>query len=316
MPEAILEGGTRIEWADVPSVVRRSIEERFRSQVVQARTQKGGFSPGLAARVLLKDGRRAFVKAVGPEPNADSPALHRREAVIAAALPATLPVPRFLWSCEASDWVALAFEDIEGSSPGSPWRPHDLARVLDMLTNFTRILSPAPFAAEPIATRFSEWFSGWRKLARRSTAQQLDSWSRCHLAELVDLEVEWELATQGTTLLHADLRADNILLTPTDVFVVDWPWACVGAAWFDLLVLLVNVAAQGQAVPGPTFEKHPVGALAEPAAVNASLSALAGFFTERSLAPPEPGLPRLREFQRAHGAAAREWLAHRMGWEL
>lgn len=43
-------------------------------------------------------------------------------------------------------------------------------------------------------------------------------------------------AGRGPTLLHSDLRADNLLLTPTRVVAVDWPWASVGAAWAGFLV--------------------------------------------------------------------------------
>lgn len=64
--------------------------------MVQAVTQPGGFSPGVAARLLLTDGSRAFVKAVSPDQNGDTPTLHRREAVVAAALPSGVPVPKLL----------------------------------------------------------------------------------------------------------------------------------------------------------------------------------------------------------------------------
>jgi hypothetical protein len=39
-----------------------------------------------------------FVKAAGPDPNPHTPALHRAEAHITAARPATAPSPRLLWS--------------------------------------------------------------------------------------------------------------------------------------------------------------------------------------------------------------------------
>src|SRR5207302_1827120 len=66
--------------------------------VVEATTQPAGFSPGAAARVRTADGRRVFVKAVGPELNPDSPDIYRQEARIVGSLPATVPVPRLLWT--------------------------------------------------------------------------------------------------------------------------------------------------------------------------------------------------------------------------
>jgi hypothetical protein len=86
-------------------------------------SQPGGFSPGVAARLLLHGGGRAFVKAVGPDPNPDSPELHRAEARIAASLPAAAPAPRLLGCLDRDGWVVLVFEDIDGVPPthrGSP----------------------------------------------------------------------------------------------------------------------------------------------------------------------------------------------------
>src|SRR5205823_3715912 len=78
-------------------------------------------------------------------------------------------------------------------------------------------------------------------------------------AELVALEAAAPEATTGTTLLHADLRADNILLTPSRVFFIDWPWASLGASWVDLLFMLPSVAMQGGPKPWQIFDDHPLG---------------------------------------------------------
>ena len=65
--------GERIGWADAPAWLREEVATRLGGEVAAAVTQPTGFSPGLAVRLRLVDGRRAFVKAVGPEPNPDSP---------------------------------------------------------------------------------------------------------------------------------------------------------------------------------------------------------------------------------------------------
>ena len=99
--------------------MRAEIERRLGSAVVAARTQTGGFSPGVATRLELADGRRAFVKAVSPVPNAVAPTIHRREGRIVAAIPASAPVPRLLFMLDddLDGWVVLAFEDVEGRQP-------------------------------------------------------------------------------------------------------------------------------------------------------------------------------------------------------
>ena len=78
--------GVRIEWAQVPAEVRAAIEDVCGAVVVWARTQPGGFSPGLAARVRCANGARYFVKAVSAQANPDTPALHRQEGRVLATL--------------------------------------------------------------------------------------------------------------------------------------------------------------------------------------------------------------------------------------
>ena len=95
---------------------------------------------------------------------------------------------------------------------------------------------------------------------------------------------------------------------------VDWPWACAGAAWVDLLLLLPSVTMQGGPDPEPTFAAHPVAAGADPEAVTTALAAFAGFLIGGSRQPPPPGLPTLRAFQLGQGLVALDWLRQRTGW--
>jgi aminoglycoside phosphotransferase (APT) family kinase protein len=295
------------------------VEARLGGPVVEATTQPGGFSPGLAARLRLGDGRRVFLKAVGPQPNPDSPGIHRAEAAIAAVLPRSVPAPRLLWSLDERGWVALAFEDVEGVHPRLPWRPEELRRVLAMVAELAAALTPAPAGPPAAAERLRDTLVGWRRLAAVDAAGRddlagLDPWAVRHLRRLADLEAGWPAAMAGPTLLHGDLRADNLLLTQTRVVAVDWPWACVGAAWVDLLLLLPSVAMQGGPDPEATFAAHPLARGADPAAVTTALAAFAGFLLGQSRLPPPPGLPTVRAFQLGQGRVALAWLRRRTGW--
>ena len=113
------------------------------------------------------------------------------------------------------------------------------------------------------------------------------------------------------TLLHQDVRADNLLLTDRGVMVVDWPHARVGQPWIDLLWFAPSVAMQGGPDPETLLRRFGPAADADPEAIDAVLTAIAGFFTVGSLLPDPPGLPTLRAFQAAQGAIARRWLAER-----
>ncbi|MFD9006652.1 aminoglycoside phosphotransferase family protein [Streptomyces sp. NPDC059582] len=308
--------GVRTPWEALPAVVRDAVAHLLGGPVVDARTQPGGFSPGVAARLRTADGRRAFVKAVSARSNPHSPALHRAEARNAAALPHAVPAPRLLGTYDDGTWVALVFEEVAGRQPHVPWRPAELRRVLDAVAELGRTLTPAPFAAPSAAEQLAGAFDGWRRLSDGASGDvrgRLDDWSAEHLADLAELAAPWPESVSGDTLAHADLRADNMLLTADGgVVFVDWPHAVRAAPWFDLLVMLPCVRAQGGPDPQEVFAGCPAGRDADPGAVTAALAGLAGFFLEHALLPPPPGLPTLRAFQRAQGEAAVAWLRSRL----
>ncbi|WP_211589358.1 aminoglycoside phosphotransferase family protein [Microbispora sp. H11081] len=311
--------GVRLPWDAVPAHLRLAVETRLGDRVIEARTQTAGFSPGVAARLRLAGGGRAFVKAVGPEPNPLSPGIHRAEARVAAALPVTAPAPRLLASFDEDGWVVLLLEDVEGRQPAQPWVRAELDLVLGAITGLAESLTPAPVAVPAAAERFAEEYRGWRRLASGPDGPGLDgpdaAWAGRHADRLAELEEAWGPAAEGDTLAHADLRADNLLLTGDGrVHVVDWPWACLAVPWFDLLGMLPSVAMQGGPPPAEIFDGHPVAAKADGDAVTAVLAAVTGYFLQRGSLPPPPGLPTLRAFQLAQGRVALAWLRQRTGW--
>lgn len=318
-PRPPAAAGVRTDWPDVPGSVRDAVEAWLGDRVVSAESSPGGFSPGLAARLRTRDGRQVFVKAVGPEPNPDSPALHRREAEIVGALPPEAPVPRLLWSLDEGEdgWVVLLFEAVEGRSPAGPWRSEELDRALEALAALADLLTPSPLPPETAGSA-GEWSvvagGHWRKVAEEHPAG-LDGWSSRHLDRLVALEARAPEAAAGGTLLHLDLRADNMLLASDRVFVVDWPHARAGAAWVDGLFFAPSVAMQGGPPPEELLSQYPPARGADPDAVTAVVAATAGFFVGEGLRPEPPGLPTLRAFQAAQGEVARRWLAGRTGWK-
>jgi aminoglycoside phosphotransferase (APT) family kinase protein len=307
--------GARRHWEELPGRVRSAVEGRAGGPVVEAITQPGGFSPGLAARLRTADGGRLFVKAVGASPNPHAVELHRREARVAAALPMSVPAPRLRWVLDEGDWVVLAFDDVGGTTPQLPWRAEDLERVLAAVTELADALTPSPLPAEPAGELLGPMLMRWRDLSRHpDDLARLDPAWRRRLDELVELEGRWPDAAGGESLVHLDLRADNIVLTSERVYFVDWPWAAVGASWLDLVALLPSVAMQGGPVPEDAWRGHPLSNGVDDDSVDAFLAALTGMFTRQSLLPAAPGLPTLRAFQAAQGRVARKWLALRRGW--
>lgn len=310
--------GRRLLFADLPLSLRRRIEQRLRARVVGARSHPEGFSPGLAASLRLEGGRRCFLKAVSSKANPDSPSIHLREAEVARRLPPGVPAPRFLWSLEEPPWVVLAFEDVEGRTPRLPWRPRELERVLAAMERLSAALTPSPMPVPTTASAHRLSFRNWRGPPGKGEPgptpdRSWGPWTRRHLHELADLEGRWERASRGRTLLHSDVRADNVLLAREgeEVHFVDWPWACRGAPWVDLTFFLPSVAMQGGPPPWEIFDDHPLAAGARAEDVDAVLAALCGFFLHRGRSPPPPGLPTLRPFQWLQGLEALRWLRYR-----
>lgn len=302
-----------MHWEELPYEIRTALEERLRARVIQATTQPGGFSPGLASRLLLEDGRRVFLKAVHESANPDTPDIHRREAGVVAALPRTAPVPRFLWSYDQRGWVALCFEDVAGRHPHEPWTEPDLSLVVSAVKKMAADLTPTPIdPGWTAADGFRGNINGWQTALQRGESR-LDPWSFRNLARLAELEAEAPDASAGDTLLHFDTRADNILIADDRVYIVDWPWARVGAAWVDWVAMAPSVAMQGGPDPESFLRRFDLEGVARHS-IDAVLCTIAGFFAVHALDPPPPGIPTVRAFQAAQGRIAVKWLRERTSW--
>lgn len=294
--------------------MRTALEQRLGARVAEAVTQPQGFSPGLAARLRLEDGRRVFLKAVSQEANPDTPEIHRREARILTALPATAPIARLLWSYDEMGWVALCLEDVDGRHPGEPWTDSDLNRVITAVEKMSRDLTPSPIQVEDtVPAFFRRIVNGWRMAMERGETR-LDAWALGNLARLAELEGRAPGAVDGDALVHCDVRADNLLITGDRVYVLDWPWARIGAAWVELVAMAPSVTMQG----GPACEDL-LGRLdlrgVSREAIDAVICSLAGYFVVRALEPPPQGIPTVRAFQAAQGRVAIAWLRERTGWD-
>jgi aminoglycoside phosphotransferase (APT) family kinase protein len=229
-------------WDELPAEARAGIERLLGAKVIAAISQPGGFSEGLAARVRLADGRGAFVKA------ARAPAVagfHRREAAISAQLPAQEPVPRLLDTYDDGDWIALAFEEIDGRLPAQPWRGDELQQVLETVGELAALLTPSPIdQALPTRPRLG----GWQALTthdERDALAALAPWTVDRLDDLVAVEETAVSPFAGETLLHGDLYPFNVLVRTDRVVVIDWPHAWVGAPYCDVVMLLSSTRLSG-----------------------------------------------------------------------
>ncbi len=309
--------GFRLGWQDLPRHIRATIADRAGAEVIAETGATSGFSPGFASVLELGDGREVFVKAVSAEQNPHSPVLARQEIAVAAVLPDDVPAPRLLWSHDDGDWVLLGFEAVHGRSPVLPWRPDDLVRVLAALDRLAGTVPARPGVLRPVTRTLADSLTGWRSLAGQppeylqgaaAAGGELGAWVLEHLDDLVALEEAWPAAAAGESLVHGDLRADNVILDAHHCWLVDWPHAALGAPWLDLVLMLPSVAMQGGGDPSAIFRSQRVAEGVDDDRLRAVVAALAGYFAHGALQPPPRGIPNLRPFQGAQAVRSIAWL--------
>ncbi|MEO1290864.1 MAG: phosphotransferase [Chloroflexota bacterium] len=314
--------GVRQDWADIPQKMRDLVEQQIGGGVIKAETQHGGFSPGVALRLYTADDQIFFLKAIGTDINATSISFHRKEAKLNAQLPDNTFAPKMLWSHDDADdtgWIALLFENIDGVNPPTPWQDDDLQRVMRGMVQLSEQLTPSPIVGDfmPSASdHFRVRIHGWQTIkSEPNYVNRLDDWSQSHLDKLCDLEQKAPESVAGDTLVHFDVRADNMVMTDDAVWFVDWPHACIGAKWLDTVLFAPSVVMQGGLSPEDLIQLHPACQEADPDAITAAVVSVAGMLTYRSLQPSPTGLPTLREFQSAMAEVTRQWVAQRTGWQ-
>ena len=237
----------RPTWSDLPAVVRAALEEIVGGQVTAWSSQPSGYSPGLADRVTAATGDRYFVKAVNAHEYPDTAVMHRREIRITGRLPEGVASPRLVGSYEGLGWVAMVLSDIDGRHPQIPWVRAEAEAALALLGDLAAATTPCPIQGLPdAAPDLAQMFLGWERLDIDSDR---GNWIR-HAAALRDLARHACSVVAGATVVHLDVRDDNLLIdTHGRMWLVDWPWAAIGADWLDAASALISIAHGGGVDP-------------------------------------------------------------------
>lgn len=286
---------TRTAWTELPDRLRGTVEGVLGGTVVEAVTQSSGFSPGSADRVRTAEGRRAFVKSAVRTENEGSYGLHERELAVMRRMPPGVRSPRLLGAHVEADHIALIMEDIDGRHPGE---------ALDGSGVFLR--------AED---EFAEDAAGWRQLEADGAIDDLSAWARAAFPRILEAAGRAASAVAGEHLQHLDCRADNVLLDGRgEAWVIDWPWAGIGARWTDGVSYLFDVRMRGERFDvEDALRTHPLFDGVDAADIDAFLAAITGGYLFRSRLPAPPGMPTIREFQRQEALVGIDWLRERWG---
>lgn len=311
IPTTIPHGRTanRLEWQLLPPQVRSLIERRCGSPVVSAETQGAGFTPGFASVLTCLDGSRHFVKAASTKAQRMFAESYRTEARKLGAMPPGLPAPRLLWTHDADDWMVMGLEYVEAHCPARPWRAPDLEAALDMLEATADTLTPPPDGLEldTFAAEFADFPGYWEHV--RATRPDLP-----HLEEAAALAARYAEVVGGTTVVHTDVRDDNILLcTDGRTLMCDWNWPVAGAAWLDTLLLLIGPCGDDLDVEQVLATRRLTRDV--PAEhIDIVLALVAGYFFRQSDEPVPFTSPYIRDAQRWQADVVWAWLGERRGW--
>lgn len=292
----------RVRWEDLPESARRAVEAVCGSVVV-SRSSSQGFGLGVASR-LETESASFFLKAC-PLDSGRALSLYTRERRVNGLLPPGVSAPRMLWSEDVGGWRLLLFDFAGGHEadlrPGSP----DVPPVMEAIAELAISLTPCPDKTLPSVTE------NIRFLVARAESLLADP-----PPGLPDLELYAKALdgldpddATGDTLLHADLKADNILVTNGRAVVIDWALACQGAAWVEVALLVPWLIKYGRT---PEQAEHLAAeAPAWGEAPDRTLTGLAAAWTLFREYMAHHGPVSLREQRARSAAVGRTWVRHR-----
>jgi len=255
----------------------------------------GGYSTAPRWVVTLADGRSCFAK-VGATPWT-RPAV-RREYKVYTVLQAPF-VPRLLGWEDHPDYPLLLLEDLSTGTWPPPWTSERVDRVLATLGAVATTSPPESFTT---AELYRQNLSGRPQVSQKpeaflSLGLSSRGWLEHALPSL--LEASSRAILDGPSLVHYDVRSDNICFLDDRTIFLDWTDACRGNPMLDLVAWLPSLALER----GP----QPDELVGEEAADLVAL--ISGYWASRAGLPPPDGAPFVRSIQRAQLTVALPWAA-------
>lgn len=259
----------------------RRVALHFGQSVASVREVSGGYSAATRIVIRWRGGGSMFVKAAT---DAETATWLRAEHAVYARVRAPFLPDVLGWQDDGvAPWLAL--EDLSGAFWPPPWSVSRIGAVLETMA----LVAACPALEMPSMESRRREFAGWTIVAAEPEAcLQLgvfsERWLSQSLATL--LEAERLAVLEGDSLLHNDVRSDNLCFDAERVLLLDWNWACRGNPKLDVAAWLPSLALEGG--PEPETFLRGEGALA---------SFVAGFYAAHAGRPPLPGRPTLRALQ-------------------
>lgn len=270
--------------------LRTRIERLLGAAVETYRHVQGGYTP--ATRLLCRTRKGDFFVKAGATPLTSEFLRSEIEAYqrIAGAF-----VPKLVAWEEHETEPILIIEDLSSACWPPPWDERQVVCVAEQIQEMHRTKAPLKSFLQTHGTFAPNWQTVAEEPAPFLSLGIADArWLEKALPVL--LEQEQRCPMDGDSLVHLDLRSDNICLADQGVLFVDWNHACLANPRIDLGFWLPSLAYEGGPLPETILPDAPdVAAL------------VAGFFASRAGLPGIPDAPRVRLVQRQQLQTALPW---------
>jgi Phosphotransferase enzyme family len=246
--------------------------------------------------VELPDGIRAFAKLAVDEQTAG---FLRDEHRVYAGLQAGY-LPRLLRWDDDGAFPILVIEDLSDAHWPPPWRPGEVdlvRRALDELHAARPPKGIPPLTRDELHT--------WHEVESDpapflSLGLRSAEWLEAALPELLAASERCDLG--GGSMLHLDVRSDNICIVDGRAVLVDWNWASLGNPHVDLAFWLPSLFVEGGPAPSVML----------PDVVDLT-AIVSGFFAAVAGLPPPARAPTVRALQLAQLEVALPWAVEALG---
>lgn len=239
--------------------------------------------------VCLDDGRSAFLKAAVDENTA---IWLRSEHQIYSHVSGDF-MPQFLgWHDD--ELPVLFIEDLSACHWPPPWTNAQIEAVRDALHQLAA--TPVADALQSTLPRMEEYHKGkaglpgWKDVAANTQPfLGLNFCSASWLEKCLPILMAAASAAQlrGESLVHNDIRSDNLCFRDGQAILVDWNWARIGNPLFDVAAWLPSLHSEG----GPRPED------VMPHGATEIASFMSGYWASQAGRPPYPNAPRVRPLQ-------------------
>lgn len=278
------------------------MDESLRTRVIRAvgaqpvdwRPAAGGYTHNERWIVRFADGTAAFVKSAVDAMTAE---WLRAEHLVYSSLEGAPFLPR-LYGWDDDEHPALVLEDLSEVFWPPPWSNE---RVESVRATLNEVAATSPPPELPSLEDERERLAGWKVVARDpepflALGLCTRAWLAMALPALEAAEEACILA--GDSLVHLDVRSDNICFRGERALLVDWNLAVAGNAVMDVAAWLPSLRVEGGPAPEEILPNAP-----NPAAL------VSGFFAARAGLPPPPKAPLVRALQLAQLRVALSWAA-------